>query len=176
MSSVGGAVAAEPAEREAKRRRLLNAGGPVEDDETARQKMRDARVGENYFEITGFDPDNLEETRGFHGDSSNRMTPMGYFALNGDLSMTRWLYVNGAGVRDLNVTYYTYFPMYAAATGLHYEVVKWLYTHGAAKDATRLGIGDPWSPFTNLFINGERSLIQWLVLNSVFCQDDNGTT
>ena len=27
-----------------KRRRLLDAGGPIEDDETARQKMRDARV------------------------------------------------------------------------------------------------------------------------------------
>ena len=29
-----------------KRRKLLDAGGPIEDDETARQKMRDARVYE----------------------------------------------------------------------------------------------------------------------------------
>ena len=28
-----------------KRRKFLDAGGPIEDDETARQKMRDAKVG-----------------------------------------------------------------------------------------------------------------------------------
>ena len=33
-------------EPDLKRRRLLDAGGPVEDDETARQKMRDAKVYE----------------------------------------------------------------------------------------------------------------------------------
>ena len=31
-------------EPEPKRRRLLDAGGPIEDDETARQKMRDAKI------------------------------------------------------------------------------------------------------------------------------------
>ena len=36
-----------------KRRRLLDAGGPIEDDETARQKMRDAQVGEGDNIITG---------------------------------------------------------------------------------------------------------------------------
>ena len=40
-SSVAKNGATEP---EPKRRRLLDAGGPIEDDETARQKMRDAKV------------------------------------------------------------------------------------------------------------------------------------
>ena len=47
-----------------RRRRLLDAGGPVEDDETARQKMRDAKVYERgvdgtWGEYAGFDPDNV---------------------------------------------------------------------------------------------------------------------
>ena len=45
------------AEPDLKRRRLLDAGGPIEDDETAEQKMRDAKVrGEMRGDITGFDP------------------------------------------------------------------------------------------------------------------------
>ena len=34
------------AEPDLKRRKLLDAGGPIEDNETARQKMRDAEVFE----------------------------------------------------------------------------------------------------------------------------------
>ena len=71
-SSVANNGAAEP---EPKRRRLLDAGGPIEDDETARQKMRDAKVydievvrelvgassddEDDCPDYAGFDPDNV---------------------------------------------------------------------------------------------------------------------
>ena len=53
---------------ELKQRRLLDAGGPIEDDETARQKMRDA---EGYGKETdgtegqfvGFEPDNVADIK-----------------------------------------------------------------------------------------------------------------
>ena len=51
-------------EPDLKRRRLLDAGGPIEDDETARQKMRDAWVYNNDDEVVGFDPDDVKK----HGD------------------------------------------------------------------------------------------------------------
>ena len=52
-------------ETDLKRHRLLDAGGPIEDDETARQKMRDAK----------FDPDNVA---GFKEGlvENSEMTPM----------------------------------------------------------------------------------------------------
>eukprot|EP00563_Minutocellus_polymorphus_P012912 CAMPEP_0181075432 /NCGR_PEP_ID=MMETSP1070-20121207/30104_1 /TAXON_ID=265543 /ORGANISM="Minutocellus polymorphus, Strain NH13" /LENGTH=403 /DNA_ID=CAMNT_0023156559 /DNA_START=132 /DNA_END=1344 /DNA_ORIENTATION=+ len=55
---VGGGTSNEP---ELKRRRLLDAGGPIEDDETARRKMRDAEVYErgvdgDFRVYAGFDP------------------------------------------------------------------------------------------------------------------------
>ncbi len=55
MSSVAAVGATEPGpgpEPDRKRRRLLDAGGPVEDDETARQKMRDAEVYERGVDRT----------------------------------------------------------------------------------------------------------------------------
>ena len=104
-----------------KRRRLLDAGGPIEDDETARQKMRDARVykigvGGTEGEHDGFDPDNVGDIRSLQvfPDSSNaskttyHTKPMGYFADIGDLPMMRWLYVNGADTRDEEIT--SFFP------------------------------------------------------------------
>ena len=178
MSSVGGAVAAEAAEPEAKRRRLLDAGGPVEDDETARQKMRDAMVGEvGKGLVTGFDPQNVVEVKGLRGASFS-MTPMGYFSFYGDLPMMRWLFVHGAGVRDLDSEHW--FPMYAAVSGkaimsdgLVEKLVKWLYLRGAAKDVTRRNASS-WSPFAYLLIvKREISCIQWLILNGALCQDND---
>ena len=69
-----GAAAAEP---EPKRRRLLDAGGPIEDDETARQKMRDAKVYERgvrgtYKEYVGFDPDNVRDVKSWTGPGTIR--------------------------------------------------------------------------------------------------------
>ena len=171
VSSVAGAVAAEAAEPEVKRRRLLDAGGPVEDDETARQKMRDAKVGENR-EITGFDPQNAMEVKDLHGWGT-RISPMGYFAWRGDLPMMRWLYVNGANTRgpDLQISY----PMNAAARGIRAEeTVKWLFFRGAPKDVTRtnndIGYRNPFN-----FLLGHEShkrLARWLILNGAFCRKD----
>ena len=42
VRAAGGNAIAEP---DLKRRRLLDAGGPIEDDETARRKMRRAKLG-----------------------------------------------------------------------------------------------------------------------------------
>ena len=71
-----------------KRRRLLDAGGPIEDDETARQKMRDAEVyargvDGTYEEYDGFDPDNVGDVksiRPYDADmrDNNSIKPMGH--------------------------------------------------------------------------------------------------
>ena len=103
ISNVDGAVVTEAAEADPKQRRLLDAGGPIDDDETARQKMRDAEVkGPDDDETTGFDPDDVEDIKthkkGLH--PVDRMTPMSYFNCDGDLPMMRWLYVNGAATPD----------------------------------------------------------------------------
>jgi hypothetical protein len=89
-----------------KRRRLLDAGGPIEDDETARQKMRDARVFKRGVDGTwdrydGFDPDNVSDVKSCRPETKMKkdIKPMGYFARRGDLRMMRWLYVNGADTR-----------------------------------------------------------------------------
>ena len=73
-------------EPEIKRRRLLDAGGPIEDDETARQKMRDASVYERgvhdepFPDCVGFDPDNVRDVKSTGRDA---VKPMGYFARGG---------------------------------------------------------------------------------------------
>ena len=134
-SSAANNGATEP-EPETKRRRLLDAGGPIEDDETARQKMRDAQVYERgvdrtYRDWVGFDPDNVADVKGTHPfdadrPGNNAIKPMGYFAKRGDLPMMRWLYVNGADTRDVDVA--TYFPMYCAALMGRMEACKWLFS------------------------------------------------
>ena len=176
-----GAIEPEP-----KRRRLLDAGGPIEDDETARQKMRDARVYDD-GEIAGFDPDCVSKTRQLHGgffEGDDEVSPMGYFAWKGDLPMMRWLYVNGADTRDVDVA--RYFPMYLAA-GV--EACKWLFEHGAAKDIKRRAPENKsWlgenrsaypngrSPFAYSFGIGtkkSRDKSRWHILNGAFCKDDD---
>mmetsp|Transcript_25558 Transcript_25558/g.73904 ORF Transcript_25558/g.73904 Transcript_25558/m.73904 type:complete len:112 (+) Transcript_25558:69-404(+) len=91
-------------EPQTKKRRLLDAGSPVEEEETARQKMRDADVGEDDA-IKGFNPEDVATPKGFLGKSGYRslISPIGYFSGRGDLPMCRWLYVNGADTRDPEV-------------------------------------------------------------------------
>ena len=73
-------------EPDPKRRRRLDAGGPIEDDETARQKMRDASVYERgvhdepFPDCVGFDPDNVRDVKSTGRDA---VKPMGYFARGG---------------------------------------------------------------------------------------------
>lgn len=91
--------------------------------------MREAKV---YFmseghAIVGYDPDNVSAKRGkyvySHSNAlTNLISPMGYFAGEGDLPMMRWLYVNGADTRDDDVDFW--FPTYAAAQGAKFDACK----------------------------------------------------
>ena len=172
--SIGGA-----AEPDLKRRRLLDAGGPVEDDERARQKMRDAEVYKSNSDddFTGFDPDNIADMK--HLSGSYEIKPMGYFAQRGDLKMMRWLYVNGADTRDEDVSvFHVYFPMMSAACFGRIDACKWLFARGASADIKRR----TKSIFENNIIdgsclsfalgNGKRELSRWLILNGALCKDN----
>ena len=168
-------------EPDLKRRRLLDAGGPVEDDETARQKMRDARVGEPGGEITGFDPDDvvgIKRVSGREDGDIYRIKPMGYFAQRGDLPMMRWLYVNGADTRDDELEYF--FPMYSAALKAKLEACKWLYEHGSAQDIKRrVPLSTNPTDLSPLSLTSGRSRMKlhclvsrWLILKGALCKDD----
>ena len=166
-------------EPELKRRRLLDAGGPIEDEETARQKMREARVGENNSKITGFysfcftgfNPDDVAGLKSKGGTyEGDEISPMGYFCREGDLPMVRWLYVNGADTRDEDVGYY--FPMYMAAVNGHVEVCKWLWDHGAVQDVKRRTVPRTFRPLRVTFSRPERrNVSRWLILRGAMCKD-----
>ena len=177
-------AAASDVEPGSKRRRLLDAGGPIEDDETARQKMRDAKVYKKGVASTsgdydGFDPNDVSAVKGVNDhELSAGITAMGYFAMKGDLPMMRWLCVNGADTRDLDLG--SWFPMFAAACEGQTEACKWLFDHGAAKDIKRRDV----DTFPNGVLTGSMSfmsqvrgqsqiLSRWLILNGALCKDDN---
>jgi len=173
--SAASATVAGSAEPELKRRRLLDAGGPIENDETARQKMRDAEVGDDNEgeERTGFDPDDMMEIKQLlrYIGRGTKMSPMGYFAREGDLPMMRWLYVNGADTCDPEVP--TSFPMFAAAVWWgDFKVCKWLYEHGAAKDIKRRTSNGSSPLKTIVGVASRRELSRWLILNGALCGDD----
>ena len=170
-----------------KRRRILDAGGPIEDDEAARQKMRDARVyargvDGTYGDWVGFDPDNVGDVKSLRWSDAdardiNAIKPMGYFAWKGDLPMMRWLYVNGADTRDVDAC--TNFPMYFSADNGNLEVCKWLFDHGAAKDIKRRTHGGRSSPLFAAFYGSSitdhqsyQNVSRWLILSGALCKDD----
>ena len=166
------------------------ASAQLEDDETARQKMRDAKVYErgvdNIFnEFSGFDPNNVGDVKSdaCRADTiymapellsvflrAAAIKSMGYFARIGDLPMMRWLYVHGADTRDDDVA--ICFPMYVAARFGHLEVCKWLFQHGAAKDIKRR-TSSGCSPLFSAFGTYEEGVTKWLILNGVLCKDDD---
>ena len=164
-----------------KRRKLLDAGGPIEDDETARQKMRDAEVykmgvDETPGEYDGFDPDNVADVKcnvSYDEDEDAAVTPMGYFAKRGDLPMMRWLYVNGADTRDEGIR--RWFPMISAAQGGHLDICKWLSQRGAAGDIKRRVDGGPGNGLTPLSVifdePRKRNVCRWLILRGALCKD-----
>ena len=185
MSSVAvGANGSEP-----KRRRLLDAGGPVEDDETARRKMRRAKVYERGVigeigDYDGFDPGNVGDIKSLcrsssASDTSYHIEPMGYFARRGRRRMMRWLYVNGADTRDEDVP--NYFPMFSAALNGHFETCKWLFAHGAAEDVKRR-TNESHPPFpkngrsplyASFTYEASQNFSRWLILNGALCKDDD---
>ena len=188
-SSVAKNETTEP-EPKLKRRKLLDAGGPIEDDETARQKMKNAihtykkGVEGTRDEPVGFDPDNLadirvSEPRINFQKTEGGVTAMGHFTRFGDLRMMGWLFVNGADTRDVHVP--VSFPMLLAAVLGELDVCKWLFDRGAAKDIkrrTRETHPDYYpngrSPLHVAFGYSEkRDLIRWLILKGALCKDDD---
>ena len=178
MSAV--TVGATEPEPEPKRRRLLDAGGPIEDDKIARRKMRKARVREILWvnrtpgEFDGFDPNNVADVKRTSATSKmSEVKPTGYFAGIGHLPMMRWLYVNGADTRDVDVA--INFPMYKAALRGHLRVCKWLFQHGAAGDIKRRA-GNGRTPLCASFFysstSEQRNVGRWLILNGALCKDD----
>ena len=128
MSSAGGD---QPAQ---KKRKTYNADGPIEDEESARTKLREA----------GFDPDDVRTARSDLTRPVNYIcgwrdiTPMAHFAFHGDLPMCRYLHhVRGASTTKAaqehrtsemgrNDTAPFWKPLYGAIYMKKYDVAKWL--------------------------------------------------
>ena len=167
------------------KRRLVDAGTPIEDHKAALVKLRLANVtGEDGGSITGFDQNKVVQKRWVGWDTSEvgAIRPMAYFAMRGDLPMMRWLYVHGASTTDDDVVYW--FPMMAAVfanTNTHVEVCQWLYNHGAQDDVSRRylsthNVHKPYcSPFAVAFYDGsfhkqsKRDVARWLILRGALC-------
>lgn len=167
------------------KRRLLDAGTPIEDHKAALVKLRKANVtGEGGGSITGFDQNSVVQKRWVGWDTSDvgAIRPMAYFAMQGDLPMMRWLYVQGASTTDEDVVYW--FPIMAAVfanTNTHVEVCQWLCNHGAQDDVSRKHLSThsvykPYcSPFAVAFYDGsfhrqsKRDVARWLILRGALC-------
>ena len=164
-----------------KQRKLTEAdlGGPIEDEETARKKLR--RVG--------FDPDEIHEIEEVvcpDGDGCWYVNPICYFAGAGDLKMCRYLVTRGATTRDIayfndgRVFRTEWCPMRAAARSGMKHVCQWLYKHGAGADICRIA-GDethdyplrdalyPWN-----LPNRDVSTAAWLVLHGAIPTEIDG--
>ena len=154
----------------AKRQKTFEADGfgPIEDDKTAREKLREA----------GFDPDDVHTGRSDlevpAGQGSWRnITPVTHFAYHGDLPMCRYLHhARGASILVVKDEHKTqpypvfWFPMYAAIRKENYFVAKWLFQEGAIEDLVRYGSSP--SPIKHLFELCPKSknatcLVKWFV-------------
>jgi len=171
----------------AKRQKTYDADGPVEDDETARKKLRDA----------GFDPDDVHtamsdvdrDTSSFAFDNffknMSNITPMAFFAYYGDLPMCRYLHhVRGAVTTTATDEHLSepddevlFFPIYAAAYKLNFDIVKWLYRHGAKSEILKVEGED--SALSVCFevdyqVSNGPDLTKWLVMEGVLEGEGNG--
>jgi len=139
----------------------LNADGPIEEEETAQEKLKEV----------GFKPNNY--TRLLTRVAFYSFTPMVHFAKVGDLKMCRFLLSKGAsttsGTGDAS------FPMYQAALYGHLDVCKWLHRNGASADIRRTNS----KGFTPLgaAIAGEckdsRNITRWFILNGALSRDSD---
>ena len=192
MSNVGGGSSrsadAMDQKPEAKKQRMLTEaelGGPIEDEETAREKLKKV----------GFDPDDIHEAKFVlvpDGIDANRwdanpiwdVNPICHFAGAGDLKMCRYLVTRGAttrdsaGVGDEVVDEIEWFPMRAAAQNGMKHVCEWLYHHGARDDISRvtdegdcplISALDPW-----MHPNRDIETAQRLILHGAIPVDKEG--
>ena len=162
---------------------MYDADGPIEDDKTAREKLRKV----------GFDPDDAhsahsEDVVGRRAWGGENVTPMAYFASIGDLPMCRYLYhVRGATTTAVAAEHMAvpldeeiFSPLYAAIYYCHPRVAKWLFCHGAKEDAfVYADSNDPkplslcfrkirrdrWSNDTDDACREMVDLAQWFILN-----------
>ena len=156
--------------------KTCEADGPIEDDKTAREKLRNV----------GFDPDDVHtgESDLFDQLYSQwyNITPMTHFACLGDLPMCRYLFhVRGASTTTVAEGHRTrsdkgvvWFPIMAAAYTYEVDTVKWLYLHGAKYQI--LEIDDEGSSAVSTFFSasemsalreGSVDLAKWLVLEGL---------
>jgi len=178
-------------EPSAKRQKTFNADGPIEEDEAAREKLREA----------GFDPDDVHtaisdlENSDLLGGESN-VTPMAHFSCCADLPMCRYLHhVRGAVTTraadehlsepDIGVRMH---PILAAAYGKHHdwreiETIQWLYENGAkselllnVKGSSAISVlFDQCYDDDDLFPDCLVDFAKWLVFKG-FLEDDAGIT
>jgi hypothetical protein len=182
------------AERQTKKRRMMNeksssssslssslslssvvdVGGPIEDTDTAIQKLKNAGFDLEKYNNDINDEQNVPPAFIGYGISTWVVTPMIYFCGKGDLKMCRYLFVNGASCSKETSNRF-WFPMYVAALESQTDVCKWLYEHGAKDDIKKK---NSWG-YTPLRASVKTDLgtstNHWLILNGALCQNDSST-
>jgi len=169
---------------------IIALGGPMYDEATARKMLEEAvLVHENLVlfdneDESGFDPndaalDNIHEVHDltFGG---NGITPMIYFAHEGDVKMCRYLTSRGASTTKRSPDN-VWSPMEAAVECGHLEVCKVLHANGAKNDIWKEDVTGftPFqnvaglTPFYHATYAGHDELLRWLVLQGALCADDN---
>ena len=158
-------------------------GGPMYTEATARRILKGVVPFDGGLMVIG----GGEQVVGFKADDSTLndlyslndfgdrfVTPMIYFARQGDLKMCRYLVSRGASTTKTSdeATGRFWCPMYAAASAGYLEICKFLYGNGAQGDIRRINrLG--WSPFLAAMIDNRHKLIRWLVLHGALCVDGN---
>ena len=146
----------------------INVGGPVEDEDTARKKVKEV----------GFDPEKINDAKDCMLSSRGGVmeiwpaTPLAYFCRAGDLPMCRYLLSKGASITKASHGYHGWwFPMMAAVRGGQLHVCKWLHEHGAASDVGRRGANNRSSLWHATRSGGEKyfEIGKWLILKGAIC-------
>ena len=147
-------------------------------DESGEVVHSDALGGPMYTEATAqkiLEGMPLLDKGGWADDSASDgmydVTPMIYFARQGDLKMCRYLVSRGASTTKVSSNHF-WCPMYAAALSGCLDICKFLYAHGAKNDIRKVN-GARWSPFLTASIRKHDELMRWLVLHGALCADDN---
>ena len=161
-------------------------GGPMYTEATARRILKGVvpfdgsmMVGGGGEPVVGFNPDDsaLDDLYGLADFGDSCITPIIYFARQGDLKMCRYLVSRGPSTTktsdDESTCHRKHFwcPMYAAASPGRLDVCKFLYANGAQGDIRRINRAG-WSPFIAALIDSHHELIRWLVLHGALCADE----